>query len=307
MAHKEIYVETTIAAPIVDVWEKTQNPVLHEQWDIRFSSITYLPKEADEAQRFTYTRTLMPGVKISGWGESVGNHEKVNGTKSSSLHFGTPQIISPIKEGRGYWQYIPSKEREEVTFLTAYNYEPNYGKLGKLLDKLVFRPLMGWGTALSFDILKRWLEKDEAPDAQYRRFKIVYGLTIFFAFVWFFQGLVPKIIAMHPEEMMMTGELFPVALPMLKKIIIGIGIVEILFGFVWLLYPYKRHLFALQFILFPLLMLLAVTSDAQIATHPFSPVTFNIALTVLSIIGFSLSKDVPTAKNCRRKRTHHGE
>jgi len=305
MTHKEIYVETTIAAPIENIWEKTQNSALHEKWDMRFSSITYMPKEAGEPQRFTYTRALIPGLKISGWGVSVGNHEKVDGTRSSSLHFGTPQVISPIKEGRGYWQYIPNEKSDDVTFLTAYNYEPNYGKLGKLLDKVVFRPLMGWGTALSFDILKRWIEKGESPATQYMRFLMTYGLTLFFAFVWVYHGLVPKIIAMHPEEIMMTGELFPVELTILKKIIIGIGIIEIIFGFIWLLYPHKRHLFALQFILFPVLILSAVTSDVQTAVHPFNPVTFNISLTLLSIIGFSLSKDVPTAKNCRRKRTYH--
>lgn len=148
MGFEEVYVETTIAAPIDKIWEKTQNPALHEQWDIRFSSITYLPKkEEGEPQRFTYTRALFPGLTISGWGESVGNHEKLDGTKSSSLHFGTEQKISPIKEGRGYWQYIPNEETGDVTFLTAYNYEPNYGTFGRFLDKILFRPLMGWGTA----------------------------------------------------------------------------------------------------------------------------------------------------------------
>src|SRR5699024_7787066 len=193
----------------------------HEQCDSHFTYITYLQKEIDEPQLFTYTRKLMPGLKISGWGESIGNHEKSDGTKSSSLHFGTSQKISPIKEGRGYWQYIPNEKSDDVTFLTEYNYEPNYGKIGKLLDKVVFRPLMGWGTALSFDILKRWLGKEESPAMQYMRFLMTYGLTLFFAFVWVYHGLVPKIMAMHPEEIMMTGELFPVKLTILKKVIIG--------------------------------------------------------------------------------------
>ncbi len=56
MGHKEIYVETSISAPIDEIWKKTQNPSLHEQWDIRFSSITYLPKIDNEPQKFTYTR-----------------------------------------------------------------------------------------------------------------------------------------------------------------------------------------------------------------------------------------------------------
>src|SRR5699024_11539960 len=98
----------------------------------RRSSDLYLPKIDNEPQKFTYTRSLFPGLEISGWGISVGNHEKSDGTKSSSLHFGTPQKISPIREGRGYWQYIP-KDNRVVTFLSSYNYETNFCRLGKLL------------------------------------------------------------------------------------------------------------------------------------------------------------------------------
>lgn len=302
MKYKDIYVKTTITAPMEDIWEKTQNPKLHEQWDIRFSSITYLPKQTNEPQKFTYTRSLGFGLKVKGWGESVGTHEKVDGTRASSLHFGTEQNFSPIKEGRGYWQYIPNENTNDVTFLTAYDYETNFGRLGKFFDKIIFKPLMGWGTALSFDILKRWLEKEEAPRSQYFRFFLTSTLMIFFAFIWVYHGLIPKIIAVHPEELKMTGYLFPVDLVTLKQILFGIGAVEIGFGLIWLLYPKKRQLFALQFFLFPVLMLSAVISDGQTAFHPFSPVTFNLALTTLSIIGFCISKDLPTAKSCERRR-----
>lgn len=305
MAKREIYVETNIKAPIEKVWEYTQNPALHEQWDIRFSSITYKPKVDNEPQKFTYTRSIAFGLKISGWGKSVGEHQKADGTKSSSLHFGTKQKLSPIKEGRGYWQYIPSKNVDETIFLTSYHYTANFGVIGSLFDRMIFKPLMGWGTALSFDVLKRWLEKNELPKSQYLRFFLTYGLAIFFAFIWIYHGLFPKIIAMHPEELNMTGFLFPLELKQLKGLIIGIGILEMIFGFLWLFYKNKRHLFILQCFLFPLLMTSAIIVDGNNALHPFSPVTFNIALIVLSVIGISVSKDVPTAKNCLRKRHAH--
>jgi len=101
---KPIYVETVIDSSIEEVWHYTQQPDLHEQWDLRFTSITYNEKQhEDEPQTFTYTTKIMPGLSVSGWGESKGTHEKASGVKTSSLHFGTPQQISPIKEGRGYW------------------------------------------------------------------------------------------------------------------------------------------------------------------------------------------------------------
>lgn len=49
MSRKPIYVEIDIQAPIEKAWDYTQNPHLHEQWDLRFTSITYIPKKAPES------------------------------------------------------------------------------------------------------------------------------------------------------------------------------------------------------------------------------------------------------------------
>lgn len=296
MSRKPIYVEIDIQAPIEKAWDYTQNPHLHEQWDLRFTSITYIPKKApEEPQRFTYETKVMPGLQVSGWGESKGEHHKENGTRTSSLHFGTPQKRSPIAEGKGYWQYIP--HQQGLTFLTQYDYDTRYGKLGVLFD-LFFRPLMGWATALSFDVLKRWLEKGENPTAQYRRFFLTMLLCLFFCFVWFYHGLVPKIIHLHPQELKMTASLLNHA----DQLVMWIGVAEILFAFCWLYPRGKRWLFGMQIIVFPLLTIAAIVADPTSVQAPFNPLTFNSALWVLSIVGFSLSKDVPSAKSCKRKR-----
>ncbi|MGG2107015.1 DoxX-like family protein [Lysinibacillus pakistanensis] len=418
MKKKPIYVEVDILAPIEEAWTYTQNPKLHEQWDLRFTSITYIEKKSvEEPQRFTYETKVMPGVVVRGWGESKGEHQKKDGTKTSSLHFGTPQKISPIAEGRGYWQYIPHDKG--LTFLTQYDYDVRYGKLGKLLDAM-FRPIMGWATALSFDVLKRWLEKGENPASQYRRFFLTIFISILFCIIWVYHGLVPKIIVQHPTEVMLVenilekdlqselgpsgyrveqsgvgvgpseteleqsgyrvkssetdvrpsgigkepsetelgpsgiekkpsetglgpseinseqsgteegpsefrsrsseteGESSKIKLNLSKttakpnedalswnnanKIVIWIGIAEILFGLCWLLPRGKRLLFGAQIIVFPFLTIGALLADITIATSPFNPVTFNLALWVLSIIGFIISKDMPSARRCIRKR-----
>lgn len=404
MKKKPIYVEVDILAPIEEAWTYTQNPKLHEQWDLRFTSITYIEKKSvEEPQRFTYETKVMPGVVVRGWGESKGEHQKKDGTKTSSLHFGTPQKISPIAEGRGYWQYIPHDRG--LTFLTQYDYDVRYGKLGKLLDAM-FRPIMGWATALSFDVLKRWLEKGENPASQYRRFFLTIFISILFCIIWVYHGLVPKIIVQHPTEVMLVenilekdlqselgpsgyrvelsrvgvgpseteleqsgyrvkssetdvrpsgigkepsetelwpsgiekkpsetglgpseinsepseteGESSKIKLNLSKttakpnedalswnnanKIVIWIGIAEILFGLCWLLPRGKRLLFGAQIIVFPFLTIGALLADITIATAPFNPVTFNLALWVLSIIGFIISKDMPSARRCIRKR-----
>ncbi|MDM5233303.1 DoxX-like family protein [Lysinibacillus pakistanensis] len=390
MKKKPIYVEVDIFAPIEEAWTYTQNPKLHEQWDLRFTSITYIEKKSvEEPQRFTYETKVMPGVVVRGWGESKGEHQKKDGTKTSSLHFGTPQKISPIAGGRGYWQYLPHDRG--LTFLTQYDYDVRYGKFGKLMDAM-FRPMMGWATALSFDVLKRWLEKGENPASQYRRFFLTIFISILFCIVWVYHGLVPKIIVQHPTEVVLVenilekdlqselgpsgyivelsgvgvgpsgidvrpsetelgqsgiekessetelgqsgigkapsefrsrsseteGESSKIKLNLSKtmakpnedvlswsnanQIVIWIGIAEILFGLCWLFLRGKRLLFGAQIILFPLLTIGALLADITIATAPFNPVTFNLALWVLSIIGFIISKDMPSARRCIRKR-----
>jgi DoxX-like family len=299
MKNKPIYVEIPINAPVEKVWEMSQDPHLHEQWDLRFTSITYLPKTSDDdPQSFRY-ETKYGFIKVAGWGESVGTHHKKDGSKTSSLHFGTDQKISPIREGRGYWRYIPTEKG--TTFLTQYGYDVRYGGFGRLIDS-VFRPLMGWATALSFDVLKQWIEKGEQPRSQYMRLFTSTMLAILFFFVWVYQGLVPKIIAGHPEEVSMLSSLSSLDGMAAVKGVQIIGVFEILFGAVWLLYRKKRHLHALQMFVFPILTILAVKSDPSISIHPFNPVTFNASLWVLSIIGFFLSKDLPTASRCKRKR-----
>ncbi|AVK87052.1 hypothetical protein C3943_18435 [Lysinibacillus sp. B2A1] len=87
-----------------------------------------------------------------------------------------------------------------------------------------------------------------------------------------------------------------------NKIVIGIGIAEVLFALCWLLSRRKRILFGAQIILFPLLTLGALLAEITLAAAPFNPVTFNLALWVLSIVGFIISKDMPSATSCIRKR-----
>lgn len=282
------------------IWNASQRPELHEQWDLRFSSITYLPKEKNKPQEFVYSRTVGPLIKIEGWGKSVGTFHKEDGTRSSSLHFGTDQWISPIREGRGYWKYEP--QEDGVKFLTQYDYDANFGRVGKVIDTFIFRPLIGWATALSFDVLKRWLETGEAPRAQYIRFFSTYLLTLFFAFVWMYQGLVPKIIGMHPEERSMTGSVFSLSESGITTAVLLIGIAEVLFGILWLFYRRKRHFFIIQLLLFPALTVASLIATPATALHPFNPVTFNLSLIVLSVIGILIGKDVPSAKNCKRER-----
>jgi hypothetical protein len=148
-----IYVEILIRAPMDVLWAHTQTPALHERWDLRFSRIDYLPRALDtEPQRFRYTARIAFGVEVSGEGETAGQRDLPDGSRSSALRFGSDSALSIIREGSGYWKYIPAADG--IRFLTRYDYRTRVGPFGTLFDRLIFRPLIGWATAWSFDRLR---------------------------------------------------------------------------------------------------------------------------------------------------------
>ncbi|HZG69946.1 MAG TPA: DoxX-like family protein, partial [Chondromyces sp.] len=158
------------------------------------------------------------------------------------------------------------------------------------------------GTALSFDVLKRWLEKGEPPSSQYIRFFNSWLIYFLFFFIWVYHGLVPKLLVTHPVEMNMVTSLLSLSAGEAYWMVIGIGIGEIIYGLTWLLYRHKRRLFILQFILFPALTLSSIVASPSILVHPFTPLTLNSSLLVISIVGYLISKDLPTATSCKRRR-----
>lgn len=148
---KPIYVEVLIRADLDALWELTQNPLLHPQWDARFSSIT-----PTEQGRFLYSRRI-PLHTITGRGISVGEVRRPDGTRTSALRFDTDDRLSPLRQGRGYWRYVPTAEG--IRFITGYDYETGFGRLA---DR-VLRPVIRWMTAWSFDRLRLWAETGRLP------------------------------------------------------------------------------------------------------------------------------------------------
>ncbi|MBH9787659.1 hypothetical protein FE576_20425, partial [Clostridioides difficile] len=90
---------------------------------------------------------------------------------------------------------------------------------------------------------------------------------LFFCFVWFYHGLVPKIIHLHPQELKMTASLLNHA----DQLVMWIGVAEILFAFCWLYPRGKRWLFGMQIIVVPLLTIAAIVADPTSVQAPFNP------------------------------------
>jgi hypothetical protein len=173
---RPLYVETVIRAEVDDLWRLTQEPGLHQRWDLRFTRIDYLPAAAgDTRQRCTYSVSLLPGLRVAGTAVCAGERVRPDGTRTSVLAFASAQPLSLIRSGTGYWRYVPTPAG--VRFLTGYDYRPGWGRPGWLADGL-FRPVLGWATAWSFDRLRIWLEDGIPPEQSLRRWALDGGLRM---------------------------------------------------------------------------------------------------------------------------------
>ncbi|MBX9394319.1 hypothetical protein K4749_12085 [Streptomyces sp. TRM72054] len=166
MSHGSLYIETRIRADLDTLWTRTQHPSQHQRWDLRFTEIDYLPRADGEPQHFRYATRVLLFLTVAGTGISAGEKERPDGTRTSALRFASPHPLSLLAEGSGYWRYVP--DGDGVRFLTGYDYRPRWGAFGALADRALFRPLMGWATAWSFDRLRLWLERGITPERALR-------------------------------------------------------------------------------------------------------------------------------------------
>ncbi|MEV0254364.1 hypothetical protein AB0H82_08845 [Streptomyces sp. NPDC050732] len=158
-----LYIEARIRADLDDLWARTQEPGSHQRWDLRFTEIDYLPCREGEPRHFRYATRVLPFLTIAGTGVSAGEKRRPDGTRTSALRFACPHPLSLLEEGSGYWRYVPTPDGD-IRFLTGYDYRPRWGRCGKIADRAVLRPLMGWATAWSFDRLRLWLERGTTPE-----------------------------------------------------------------------------------------------------------------------------------------------
>jgi uncharacterized membrane protein YphA (DoxX/SURF4 family) len=293
-----IYVEIRIRAPMQYLWDHTQRPELHEQWDLRFSEITYLPRpDASEPQRFRYATRIGGGITIEGEGESVGTRDLPNGEHVSALSFSSADPRSLILRGSGYWKYIPTSDG--IRFLTRYDYETRFGQFGRFADSAFFKPLMGWATAWSFDRLRLWLEKGVDPRSARRQWLTHAVARLGLAIIFAYHGLVPKLLLSHPDELAMLRD---VGVPpdKLRLVVSLVGVGEILFGLCLLAFWRFRWPARLT-VAFVLIATLAVAyASPRYLGAPFNPISLNLAMLCLAIVDLLSLPDLPTAANCLR-------
>lgn len=292
-----IYVEIPIRSSMDELWEKTQNPQLHQRWDVRFTDIEYLPREAEQPRKFLYRTRIGFGLKIDGKGESTGTRD-AGGARTSSLKFWSDDPKSLIRVGSGYWKYVPTDN--VICFVTWYDYEARFGALGKAVDTYLFRPLLGWATAWSFDRLRLWIEQGTPPEASRDR-ALVYAVARgMLAFTWLYHGLVPKLLRQDPIELDLLSRVGTPTSQLITALTIA-GWAEILVAL--LLVLLWRHTWPL-WLTFSLMamgiVLVAICAPAYLGAA-FNPVTLNLAIAALSVICLIVGRELPTAARCRRQ------
>jgi hypothetical protein len=293
-----IYVEILIRAPMDELWAHTQMPALHEKWDLRFSRIDYLAKsQAAGPQRFRYTTRIGFGFEVAGEGETVTQRDLTDGSRASALKFSSGEPCSIIREGSGYWKYIPTVEG--IRFLTWYDYRTRCGPVGALFDRWIFRPLVGWATAWSFDRLRLWLERNVEPARAMRQTLVHVIARIALAAVFAYQGLVPKLLTHNADEVAMLRDV-GVTVSVANIEVIALGILELGLAAALLTAWHRRWPVAVSLGA----MLLATTvvglSSPRYFGAAFNPASLNLAVASLAAIDLLVLRDLPSATRCRR-------
>jgi hypothetical protein len=293
---RSLYVEIAIKGELDRIWELTQNPALHQRWDLRFSSITYLPRLAmDTPQSFLYSTRIGFGVAVRGMGESLATRMSNEDVQISSLRFWSDEKLSLITDGSGYWKYVSANEKRSVTFITWYDYKTRFGKLGSIVD-LGFRPLLGWATAWSFDRLRLWVE-DGCPPETTRVTSLIYAIArSLIVFVWMWHGFVPKILGRSADEMSMLH-----AAGLDLKWLPWIGGIEIALGVAGLMFWRWRGYVLLTAILMIIALIGVTLRSPQYLWAAFNPVTLNACVIGLSAVAWFAWRHTAFAGRCLRK------
>jgi len=198
-----------------------------------------------------------------------------------------------IEEGSGYWQYVPIAGG--VRFLTWYNYRTRFGAAGRWIDRLLFRRLIGWATAWSFDRLRLWIDRGVPPEVSMRMAWIHALARLGIAFIWLWQGLVPKLMFASAGEQAMTAA---AGIPL--RLLPAIGALEVSFAAATLFFWRWRTLFLWNVLAMAGALIAVAAQSPSYLVAAFNPVTLNVGMIVLSMTGYVSAAGLPTASRCLR-------
>ncbi|MFL5735255.1 MAG: DoxX-like family protein [Chloroflexia bacterium] len=288
--------ETTIRTDKETLWRMTQTPENHARWDLRFTDIEYLPRSAsDKLQRFHYATRIGFGKAIRGWGETIGGPDHA----TSALRFGSDDPLSLIRDGAGSWTYKPITGG--FHFRTVYDYSVRYGRLGSAVDRLVLRPLMVWATRWSFDRLRLWIERGQAPELSFRLWVSKIAARTALGLVWVYEGLVLKLLFAGSDQVtLVAGSGLSGPNPRLALALIGLF--EIVMG-AWLLSGRaERAAVATSSLVMLALSGVAAWTSPSVLIDPLGGVPKDLALIACALAVWVLVPAVPRAYKVKEEK-----
>lgn len=146
---RPIHVSVRLHADVAEVWRVTQDHRFHPAWDHRFSRIEMLAPVIQAGTTMRYERDVL-GMTIRGHGRY--KHHRLH--QQSTFEFWSDDPRSLIRRGVGLWLYRPCEDGT-VSFSTSYTYEVRWGLVGRVIDRLLFRPFFQRETERSFRRLAR--------------------------------------------------------------------------------------------------------------------------------------------------------
>lgn len=107
------------------------------------------------------------------------------------------------------------------------------------------------------------------------------------AFIWFYHGLVPKLLGPHPDELAMNMAMGLSPLNASRLAVLG-GVLEILFALLILLCWRQRWPLQLTVAAMVALLVFAAVAQPALLAGAFNPLTTNLAVLVLAVLALPL-------------------
>jgi len=104
------------------------------------------------------------------------------------------------------------------------------------------------------------------------------------AISWFYQGLMPKIIFKHPQEIAMVTNSGVFSEEQAVTIVMVAGILECIFASAFLLFPHSKIVHWLNISALTVLCAGALFTEISLFIFPFNPATLSITMIALSLI-----------------------
>lgn len=293
-----IYVEAQIRGDPEELRRRIRTSQSRRRWDLRFTSITGRPRrDSSDPQRFRYAGRFGLGPAIEWWGEAA--DERTDAVaRRATFRFGSESPRAFVRSGSGYLRLEPTTGGR-LHLITCFGYEAGWGLLGRVVDRLLFRPALGWATAWSFDRLRLWIEKGVEPRQAARQALIHAVAAAAVAFCWIWQGVAPKLAGPHAEELALTAASgVPESLAPAATLLLGA--VELAFGLAFPFFARRRWPWLLHGAAMAVASLAVVAAAPHLIVSPFSPLLLNLLMVALGAVGLLSLPDLPSARRCLR-------